>query len=45
MRMVEEVVEGAEETAEADQLTVAEVMMLDGVLDKKKILYSLVTLE
>ena len=32
-------VEGAEE---ADQLTVVEVMMLDGVLDKTKLLYSLV---
>ena len=42
MRMVVEVVEGAEE---ADQLTVVEGMMLDGVLDKIKLLCSLVRLE
>jgi len=35
--MVVEVVEGAEE---ADRLTVAEGMMLDGVLDKIKLLYA-----
>jgi len=42
--MVEEV-EGAGDAAEVDRLAVVEVMMLDGVDDKMKLLYSLVRLE